>query len=253
MLKVILTGIFWGSVAIFAIPTSLILISWDAAPGDSTYNLKVGLEKAILGAAPSSNLKSTLQIKYTERRFNEVQKVISTSHASESLNNFDNQLIASVNSIKEIKSVEEKSIQAQNLISTLEKVSQKIEQEEQILQPSRTIPTVTSRPLPTSPPQIVDSPGTPVPTQIPPVATPTQISNPIPVDIPGQLDDTKEKIRKAIEGLKKSQNNQNEGNHNNINTNTNNSRSRNNNNDNEDYKDNKNENKSKDNKDSKNN
>ncbi|MDD2224689.1 MAG: hypothetical protein PHP97_00805 [Candidatus Shapirobacteria bacterium] len=109
MFTFILSKIFWGTVTILTIPTTLMLISWNAVPGDSTYKIKTGLEQVILGAAPSSNLKSTLQIKYTEKRFTEVQKVISTSHASESLDNFNNQLIASENSVKEIKNTEEKN------------------------------------------------------------------------------------------------------------------------------------------------
>ena len=173
MFTFILSKIFWWSVAILTIPTTLMLVSWNAVPGDSTYKIKVGLEQVILGAAPSPNLKSTLQIKYTEKRFNEVQKVLSTSHASESLDNFNNQLIASENSVKEIKNTEEKKIQTQNLIKTLEDVSQKIEQESQ----SYSTPTVVVTPNPTN------VPTAPIPTIYNKVEinTPTRIITNIPI------------------------------------------------------------------------
>lgn len=209
-----------------AVPSTLILASWNAVPGDSTYKLKVGLEKTMLGVAPSQNLKSTLEIKYTERRFDEVQKVLSTdsNYIGESLDNFNNQLIVSQNSVKQIASAEKKYIQTQNLINTLETVSQKIEQEEQILKPSPTKSTQLIKPTNTpfiskietvAPQEII----TVMPTKTPP--TPSQSPSPtlIPTDIPGnppsnsdiaeELKKTKEKVKKVIEELKQSQGREN--------------------------------------------
>ena len=205
MLKFILTGFFWGVVIMLAVPSTLILASWNAIPGDSTYNLKVGLEKVILGVAPSPNLKSTLEIKYTERRFDEVEKVLSTNnnYINESLTNFNNQLVVSQNSIKQIASAEQKSVQTQNLINTLETVSQKIEQEEQILKPSPTNTPFISKVETVAPQKIV----TVIPTKIPPtpISTDVPANPPSNSDIPEKLKKTKEKVKKAIEELKQSQ------------------------------------------------
>lgn len=211
MLKFFLTGLLWGLVAILAIPSALIIISWNAIPGDSNYGLKVGLEKVLLGVAPSDNLKATLQIKYTERRFDEVEKVISTDYAHQSLESFNSQLIASKDSVQKIENTEEKSVQTQSLITTLEKVSQKIDQKEQItITPIKTvIPTKIITPTRIiTPTKII----TAVPTQIPPTSAPTIIPTivsdtpSIQPDISQELDETKEKIKEVIEELKKSQN-----------------------------------------------
>lgn len=226
MFKVFLTAILWSSLATLAIPTTLILASWNATPGDSTYKLKVGLEQVMLGVALSDNMKSTLQIKYTERRFDEVEKVLHTSHASESLNNFNNQLIASRNSVQKLENLEEKSVQTQNLINTLEEFSQKIEQEKPIYQTKKTTSKIL-KPLPTL---------SPYPTSISvtnnneikinsPSRIPTSISTPIPVvsnptdpspsqDISSELDKTHQKIQEVISELKKSQRQEKNNDHN---------------------------------------
>jgi archaellum component FlaG (FlaF/FlaG flagellin family) len=65
MIKTILTGFVLGLILILFVPAILILASWNAVPGDSTYSIKVGLEKAILGVTPSDNLKTALEIKFT--------------------------------------------------------------------------------------------------------------------------------------------------------------------------------------------
>jgi Domain of unknown function (DUF5667) len=211
MFKTFLTAFFWSIIATMAIPTTLILASWNATPGDSTYKLKVGLEKAMLGVTPSDTIKSSLQIKYTERRFDEVEKVISTSHAGESLDNFNNQVIASKNSIQEIKNVEEKNIQTQNLIDTLEEVSQKIEKETLVRQTEKIVSN-TSKPLSTPTAIINNEVGDKSPTKVVITTIPTPIvtSPPLEQDIADELDETNEKIEEIIDELKESQN-QNHG------------------------------------------
>jgi len=216
MFKFFLEKVFWWSVTLLAAPTTLILVSWNAVPGDSTYKIKTGLEQVILGATPSSNLKSSLQTKYTKKRFDEVQKVLDTSHASESLNNFNDQLVASENSVKEIKDVEEKKNQTQKLISTLENISQEIEQKEQTFQTNQIASTsqntinntnttravtITSA-IATIKPTINNTP-TGVITIKPTQSSPATISS--SSDIPSQLSKTKEKIDETIKELKKSQ------------------------------------------------
>lgn len=221
MLSDFLNKIVWWLVVILAIPSILILVSWNAVPGDSTYKIKIVLEQILLGVTPTANAKSTLQIKYTQKRIDEVQKVITTSHANESLSNLTDQVVASENSVKDIKNVEEKKIQTQNLIDTLENVSQKIEQTKQSTSIENSS-TSTPTPIPTKIPTIISTPTlvtnlspsptfipTSTPTQIPTktiIITPTQSSN-IYSDqnISEKLDKTNEKIKETIEKLKKSQ------------------------------------------------
>lgn len=215
MLKTILTGFILGIILILFVPSTLILASWNAVPGDSTYNIKVGLEKAILGITPSDNLKTTLEIKYTERRFSEVEKIISTnatnSNSSKtkfidtSLTNLTNQAIASKNSLQKIQNSDEKTIQTENLIATLESISSKIEEKKQTSNISST-PTK----IPTKTPTIINHQtieATPIPTSIPtttsiPTIEPTPIKNSEPIINSPDLEDAKKVIDEIIDELK---------------------------------------------------
>jgi hypothetical protein len=201
-----LSKIFWVLITALAVPTTLILISWDAVPGDSTYAIKTNMEQAVLAMALSTSSKSNLQIKYTERRFDEVEKVLSqnSDYVDESLTNFNQQLIVSKNSLDQIENLNDQEIQTQKLIDTLQVVSQKIQQQKQVASTSLSqpqsppqinhpvsnnyqptiIPTVNhiySQPAPT----LIPRQATVVPTiYYPPVSTPTVYSPPTYVHTP---------------------------------------------------------------------
>lgn len=224
MIKTLLTGFIFGLILILFVPATLILASWNAVPGDSVYSVKVGLEKAILGITPSDNLKTTLEIKYTERRFSEVEKIISTNtskqdkNLNESLVNLTNQAIASKNSLQKIQNSNEKIAQTENLISTLESISSKIEEKKQASN-TTSVPTKIPTKIPTkvptntpvvtnikSSPIITDKPSstlTPISTLIPTVI-PTSTENIQPIINPPNLGDTQEIIIGLIDDLKKS-------------------------------------------------
>lgn len=160
MLSRFISKIFWILITALAVPTTLILVSWDAVPGDSTYAIKTNMEQAVLAMALSASSKSNLQIKYTERRFDEVEKVLSqnSNYVDESLTNFNQQLVASKNSLNQIENFDDQEIQTQKLIDTLQVVSQKIQQQKQIastsLSQSRPQSQPQSQPQPQSPSQV---------------------------------------------------------------------------------------------------
>lgn len=229
MFKTILTGFILGIILILFIPSGLILASWNAVPGDSTYSIKVGLEKAILGITPSDNLKTTLEIKYTERRFSEVEKLINTNTSkttktsnsklvNTSLANLTNQAIASKNSLQKIQNKEEKTVQTENLIATLEAISLKMEEKKQDLntndEPTKTTQAPTKKPSPT-PTKNDDQESIPIQTSIvltsTPAPTATSIPTPTPTIVSGRdgdpdpeenLGDTQEVINEIIDELK---------------------------------------------------
>lgn len=66
-----------GFAITFALPSLLIIISWNAIPGDRLYGLKTGLEKIALGITIKTPLASFLTVKYTERRFSEADVLLS--------------------------------------------------------------------------------------------------------------------------------------------------------------------------------
>jgi hypothetical protein len=45
--RLIIDKILWVTLIIFAMPTILILLSWNAKPGDSNYAIKAGLENMV--------------------------------------------------------------------------------------------------------------------------------------------------------------------------------------------------------------
>ncbi|MEK7498094.1 MAG: hypothetical protein AAB656_04200 [Patescibacteria group bacterium] len=65
-----------GFVMVLAIPTILILISWNAIPGDRLYPLKSGLENATLFIFSGTPLVPQVSMKFTDRRFNEATKLL---------------------------------------------------------------------------------------------------------------------------------------------------------------------------------
>ena len=215
MIKTLLTGFILGLILILFVPATLILASWNAVPGDSIYSVKVGLEKTILGITPSDNLKTTLEIKYTERRFSEVEKIISSNtnkqeeNLNESLANLTNQAIASKNSLQKIQNSEEKTIQTENLIATLESISVKIEEKKQTsdtnINPTK-VPTKIPTKIPTNTPEVAKPSIIIQPTTTDkPSSTftpiPTSIENNKPIN-PPDLEDTQKTIDEIIDELK---------------------------------------------------
>ncbi len=67
---------------ILSIPTILILISWNAIPGDRLYPLKSGLEDITLLLFSGTPLVPEVSMKFTERRFNEATTLLSKRGSS---------------------------------------------------------------------------------------------------------------------------------------------------------------------------
>jgi hypothetical protein len=60
-----------GLAIAFAIPTILILISWNAIPGDRLYPIKTEMEDITLALTANTQLASAFSLEFTDRRFNE--------------------------------------------------------------------------------------------------------------------------------------------------------------------------------------
>lgn len=70
-------NIFLNSFAVFfALPSLLVIVSWNAIPGDRLYGVKTGLEDVVLGITIKTPLAQALTIKYTERRFYEASRLL---------------------------------------------------------------------------------------------------------------------------------------------------------------------------------
>lgn len=130
-MKKIFDIITWSVLSFLLIPSSLVLASWNSVPGDPLYAVKIGLEKTLLAVVPSTALQSSLQVNFTERRFDEASQVLDTSLATEGLTNLDQQLVATTLTISQVKNIQEQSQLADSYIQTLTKVSEKLEEKRQ--------------------------------------------------------------------------------------------------------------------------
>src|SRR3990170_1229687 len=73
-------------IVMFAVPTVLIVASWNSLPGSGMYRVKLGLEQALLlVVSPSYATRGALQVKYTERRFAESTRLLADQASIEGL------------------------------------------------------------------------------------------------------------------------------------------------------------------------
>ncbi|HKY74299.1 MAG TPA: hypothetical protein VJ246_03245 [Patescibacteria group bacterium] len=129
--------ILWSTTSFLLIPSGLILISWNALPGQQMYRVKVGLEKTLLAVLPSSVLQSSMQVRFTERRFDEAEQLLATNLATTGLNNLDQQVLETQRSIQYLDNPADQAKAADQYIQTLRKVSTKLAQRQQTMTPQQ--------------------------------------------------------------------------------------------------------------------
>lgn len=132
-MKKVIDIALWSTASFLLIPSGLILISWNALPSQPMYGVKVGLEKTLLAILPSSVLQSSMQVRFTERRFDEAEQLLATNLASTGLNNLDQQVLETQRSIQYIDSPVDQAKAADQYIQTLRKVSTKLAQKQQTI------------------------------------------------------------------------------------------------------------------------
>jgi hypothetical protein len=129
----------WSTLAFLLIPSGLILASWNAIPGDPLYVVKTGLEKTLLTVTPSSVWQGSLQVKYTERRFEEAAQLLANNYAntdmsvdlaSAGLTNLNNQVNETTQTIAKIQDPAQKAAIAKQYLKTLRTVSTKLSQQQ---------------------------------------------------------------------------------------------------------------------------
>ncbi len=160
-----------GFAITFAVPSFLIIISWNAIPGDHLYGIKTGLEKVALGVTIKTPLASILSVKYTERRFSEANTLLTKKGSTLGYN----LLVAETKNSKTIIVDKKDKSQAKELVAKIEEYQKKIAEKKLAIETGTiTIPVAYAPPQATSQPYIPPQPGqTPAPTTTPkPVYTP---------------------------------------------------------------------------------
>ncbi len=150
--KVIETAI-WLTLMVLFVPSGMAVASWNAVPGDLTYSWKTGLEKGLLLVLkPSKTLQTSTQVALTQRRFEEVSKMLQENEAQVGLKNLSDQVETTSNSIQSLSAGSSKTQFTMQYIEALTELNQKLEQEKKRHQGSSYKPRATAR-----------KPGTPAP------------------------------------------------------------------------------------------
>lgn len=212
----------WGIILLFATPTVLIMASWNSLPGARMYEVKRMFEQALLFVAkPSYAAEASLNVQFTQRRFNEAKVLLANDQSTEGLTYLSQQIRATKAVIERAPSKTKQKEIAQQYIATLRTVSQELEAQQQslVLAPSGSTArrTASGRVIyPTYTPRPTRSPNVPVeqPTATPrpnvPTATPRAHANePTPTPTPmtqpdtptDEVDDVQEEIEDTIEDL----------------------------------------------------
>ena len=162
-----------GFAVLFLIPSTLVMISWNAIPGDSLYSLKTGLEDVLLTSISGTALASSVSVKYTERRHDEAMLLLDRKGSTTGYS----LLVAEAKGSQEIITKKQDIEQKEELVAKIESYKQEIVQKQIDIQSGQDIvpvaendPVVTTT---TTKPTTLTKTPTPIPTYN--VPTPTAI------------------------------------------------------------------------------
>ncbi len=184
MLKKIISSGTWIVFFSLCLVTVLVAIAQRSLPGQPTYPLKIGFEKALLGFYSLFDKQTGYQFVLTNNRYIEVRQVLTTHYAIESLDSLNAQVIQTKNTIESINNPATRARAATTYISQLDGVSTQLTTDKQIIQsvvqpvgPS-VVPTPTIAVYPTNKPLIIITQNVtkePLPSPIPsPTPAPAQ-------------------------------------------------------------------------------
>ena len=152
-----------GLAIAFVIPTTLILISWNAIPGDRLYPIKTEMEDITLALTANTRLASAFSLKFTDRRFNEATLLLTKEGSTigyELLVAEAQQTQAIVLSKQDVKN-------GSQLIEKIEEYQAEIEKKQIEIQSQATTPTIPTTtttilatPTPTPSPLVIQKPIT---------------------------------------------------------------------------------------------
>lgn len=182
-------------------PTLLILITWNALPGQSLYPVKRGLEEVPRLAFGKTKTAANYEVLLADRRFIEATTLIK-SHNTLGLSELNTSIALAKTKVEETQNTQAE----EKLVDNLLVYDQKLEEQKTAFVAAA--PTITPPPTTTvsPPPAFSPPPASPSPT-----ASPTTPTSPTPLTsltIPQDeetikaIDDAQEEIQKTIKELK---------------------------------------------------
>jgi len=186
-------NIFLTSFAVFfSIPTLLILISWNAIPGDSLYSIKTGLEDVALSLTINTPLASAFSVNFTDRRYTEATKLLAKEGSSVGYD----LLVAEAQQTQSIVIKKNDVKNGAQLINKIEEYQAEIQQKKvEIQAQAASQPTSVATPKPATPaPVVIQQPATPSP-------SPEKKENVIVVNKPTEIVIEEEEPEEVIDNL----------------------------------------------------
>ncbi len=182
-MKQIFDKLIWIGLFLFFVPSTLVIASWNSLPGDFMFPIKLDLEKSLLViVSPSYEISSGLQIKYTERRFADAQKLLAVNNSVKGLPYLDQQVETAKVAIENTSNSEARHVLANQYIASLTQVLGELEQQKLAI--TKNAVTIGSSGSPSQPtPTIIPSGLVGAPVVVPgqttifvtPTATQTQV------------------------------------------------------------------------------
>ncbi|MGB6839299.1 MAG: DUF5667 domain-containing protein [Microgenomates group bacterium] len=207
-MKKFLDRLITGFAIAFAIPTILILISWNAIPGDRLYSIKAELEDLTLAFTANTPLAPSFSLEFTNRRFNEATKLLAKEGSTVGYE----LLVAEAQQTQAIVLNKQDVKNGSQLIEKIEEYQAEIEEKQVEIQ-RQTPPTPLTTPpttsLPTPSPLVIQKPvATSAPTE---TAKQIIVTKPVtvvikqeePVEVLTNLEETHKELGKIKEKIKK--------------------------------------------------
>lgn len=220
-MKNVINTVIWVVLFLLLLPSSIAVASWNSLPGMRLFGVKLAMEQALVAVSPSAEMKGSLQIHYTQRRFAEAQKLLANETSAKGLVYLDSQVRVTKQQIVAATDPVVKRDLAQKYIVALQTVSTQLEEQKQVAVANapREIPTAVSQPTPTpfapTPTAVIvltqkitiapKSPPSVVPTPTPPPTVP-QISGvepPVTESIVVSITTSQQEIHQTIEDMQK--------------------------------------------------
>lgn len=192
-MKKIIDYASWGFILLFALPTVLIMASWNSLPGEPMFGVKRAFEQVLLlMVKPSYAAEAKLNVQYTQRRSKEAQVLLASDQSTDGLRYLSQQIQATQAVIERAPNKTTQRDLARQYITTLRTVSSELETQQQGVSGNQPTSTPTQARVPTATPTYRPStPGQPTP-------TPSITPEPEPEE---EIEDIQEEIEETIEEL----------------------------------------------------
>lgn len=186
---------------VLIIPTTLILISWNAIPGDKLYPLKRGLEDIALFLTIRTPIASAFSLEFTDRRFSEANILLAKKGSTLGYT----LLVEGATQTKDIIVEKNDAAKAAELVAKIEEYQKTLEEKKiaVVSSPSTFLP-----PKPRETPQTI-TPLPQAPSQPPPVDVqpePAESVEEVIHDLDAaneELEEIKDEIKEALPNLPK--------------------------------------------------